>query len=185
MTIRAWSSPRVKTGGRYSTPAGVLVVDKVKQERVNRIDDADARRSGFANRGSLIEYLSKNSKNGLADGSVFYRVEFHNTGDEPEQPPASETTISSEEIDELSARLAKMDRLSRRGKWTWQTLKLIAANPRVPASKLAPMVGRETQPFKTDVRKLKRLGLTISLGVGYEISPRGKVFVNLVTEKQS
>jgi hypothetical protein len=31
----------------------------------------------------------------------------------------------------------------------------------------------ETQAFKTDVRKLKGLGLTESLEVGYRLSPRG------------
>ena len=39
------------------------------------------------------------------------------------------------------------------------------------AGDLAASVGRETQPFKTDVRKLKNLGLTLSLDVGYRLSP--------------
>ena len=38
-------------------------------------------------------------------------------------------------------------------------------------------VGRETQPFKTGVRKLKALGLTISLETGYRLSPRGEAFL--------
>ena len=38
------------------------------------------------------------------------------------------------------------------------------------------MVGRETAPFKLDVRKLKNLGLTLSLDVGYRLSPRGQVY---------
>jgi hypothetical protein len=38
-------------------------------------------------------------------------------------------------------------------------------------------VGRERPAFKTDVRKLKRLGLTISLDVGYRLSPRGEAFL--------
>jgi hypothetical protein len=39
------------------------------------------------------------------------------------------------------------------------------------------MAGRERFAFKADVRKLKMLGLTISHDVGYEISPRGQVFM--------
>jgi hypothetical protein len=35
-------------------------------------------------------------------------------------------------------------------------------------------LGRERLPFKADVRKLKALGLTISLDVGYRLSPRGE-----------
>ena len=40
-----------------------------------------------------------------------------------------------------------------------------------------PALGRETLPFKRDVRKLKELGLTRSLEVGYEISPRGRAYL--------
>jgi hypothetical protein len=36
------------------------------------------------------------------------------------------------------------------------------------------MVGRERLPFKADVRRLKELGLTESLEIGYRLSPRGR-----------
>jgi hypothetical protein len=38
-------------------------------------------------------------------------------------------------------------------------------------------VGREKLPFKRDVRKLKELGLTESLLVGYRLSPRGRALL--------
>ena len=38
------------------------------------------------------------------------------------------------------------------------------------------MVGRERDPFKLDVRKLKNLGLTRSLRVGYRLSSRGAAY---------
>ena len=41
-------------------------------------------------------------------------------------------------------------------------------------------LGRETQPFKIDVRKLKRLGLTESLDVGYRLSPRGRAVLERI-----
>jgi hypothetical protein len=52
-------------------------------------------------------------------------------------------------------------------------MELIRDQPFIAASKLAPQVGRELLPLKTDIRKLKALGLTISHEVGYELSPRG------------
>ena len=52
-------------------------------------------------------------------------------------------------------------------------LDLIADNPQRRAPDLAELEGRDTAPFKIDVRKLKALGLTISHPVGYELSPRG------------
>ena len=55
---------------------------------------------------------------------------------------------------------------------------LTEANPGVRAPDLAASLGRETKPFKLDVRKLKELGLTHSLPVGYELSPRGRAFLD-------
>jgi len=42
---------------------------------------------------------------------------------------------------------------------------------------LAAAAGRERRLFKTDVRKLKKLGLTESLEVGYRLSPRGRALL--------
>ena len=42
---------------------------------------------------------------------------------------------------------------------------------------LAAALGRERLPFEADVRKLKALGLTESLEVGYRRSPRGRAFL--------
>ena len=46
------------------------------------------------------------------------------------------------------------------------------------AADLAPLLGRERLPFKRDVRKLKELGLTESLEVGYRLSPRGRAVLD-------
>jgi hypothetical protein len=71
-----------------------------------------------------------------------------------------------------------MDARSEHGAWTRQTLRLITDNPRVISTVLAKQLGRERMAFKLDVRKLKALGLTISHEVGYEISPRGRAFLD-------
>ena len=42
---------------------------------------------------------------------------------------------------------------------------------------LSAEMGRERDPFKIDVRKLKNLGLTRSFDVGYELSPRGVAYL--------
>jgi hypothetical protein len=47
---------------------------------------------------------------------------------------------------------------------------------RLRAPDLAASLGRETLPFKRDVRKL---GLTESLEVGYRLSPRGRAYLGL------
>jgi hypothetical protein len=39
-------------------------------------------------------------------------------------------------------------------------------------------MGRERLAFKADVRRLKDLGLTESLPVGYRLSPRGRALID-------
>ncbi|MCE7001731.1 hypothetical protein LWC34_02575 [Kibdelosporangium philippinense] len=76
-----------------------------------------------------------------------------------------------------------MDERSKRGPWTHTVLSLIAAKPVVRAPDLLTCLSRETvsidvATFKADVRKLKELGLTESLEVGYRLSPRGQAIVD-------
>lgn len=75
-----------------------------------------------------------------------------------------------------------MDASSTAGPWTLTTLRLIRDHPGVRAAHLAASVHRETPKFKIDVRKLKELGLTESLEVGYQLSPRGRVVLQRVEQ---
>jgi hypothetical protein len=86
--------------------------------------------------------------------------------------------VSSSGVSTSRTPLDRLDRASRHGPWTDQTLQLIADRPATRAPDLAESVGRETQPFKLDVRKLKNLGLTISLNPGYRLSPRGRAYLD-------
>jgi ribosomal protein S19E (S16A) len=54
----------------------------------------------------------------------------------------------------------------------------------VRAGDLADSLGRETPPFKVDVRKLKEMGLTESLEVGYRLSPRGRAVLDRLSEAE-
>lgn len=85
--------------------------------------------------------------------------------------------LTDEERRMIAGRLERFDRASTHGPWTHAVLHAIATHPGVRAADLARGFGRETQPFKVDVRKLKNLGLTLSLEVGYELSPRGESYL--------
>lgn len=52
-----------------------------------------------------------------------------------------------------------------------------AGEPPTSRSRPRRSLGRERDPFKLDVRKLKNLGLTQSFDVGYAISPRGEAYL--------
>jgi len=70
-----------------------------------------------------------------------------------------------------------MDRRSPIGPWTFTTLRAIEARPGVLAAKLAHALGRPRDEFKRDVRKLKKLGLTSSLEIGYRLTPKGEALL--------
>jgi Mn-dependent DtxR family transcriptional regulator len=72
----------------------------------------------------------------------------------------------------------RLDAASRHGSWTKSVLRLIRDRPGVRAADLARKLGRERLAFKRDVRKLKELGLTESLEVGYRLSPRGRAVLD-------
>ena len=173
LTFRRWQKPHVKPGGRYRChPIGVLEVDAIERVTAGSITADDARRAGFESRAALIAYLAELGE--LDDTTEVYRVELHHGGDGDRVELALEDELTTDDVAAIRDKLARLD---RDGKWTARTLALIAKHPRVAASQLAKKLGRETQPFKIDVRKLKKLGLTQSFEVGYEISPRGRAYL--------
>jgi hypothetical protein len=175
LTFRSWARPHVKPGGRYRChPIGVLVVDAIEQVRVADIGERDARRAGFGSRAELLEYVRSKSDEVVGPSTRLWRVELHHGGDGDRVEIALDDRLGAEDVERIRARLARFD---AREPWTARTLALIARRPRVAASQLAAQLGRETAPFKADVRKLKQLGLTQSFEVGYEISPRGRAFL--------
>jgi hypothetical protein len=165
LTFRTWDKPHVRAGGRYRChPIGVLEVDRIDRVRVADITEEDARLCGFATREELFAFMS-------TDREEVFRIELHHGGDGDRVEIALDDQLSKDDIKAIKEKLARM------GDWTRPTLRLIEKHPRVAASKLAAKVGRETEPFKIDVRKLKKLGLTQSFEVGYELSPRGRAFM--------
>ena len=180
VTFRRWTKPHVRAGGRYRChPIGVLEVDEVTRVTVSGIGEDDAQRAGFASRAALVEYLQELGP--LDEDTEVFRVVLHYGGDGDRVPAALETTVSDEEAARIAAKLARMD---GEAPWTMKTLRLIARRPRVAASQLAASLGRETAPFKVDVRKLKKLGLTQSFEVGYEISPRGRAYLARAAKRE-
>jgi hypothetical protein len=175
VTFRRWDKAHVKVGGRYRChPIGVLEVDRVDVVRLRDVGEDDARRSGFATRAELVEYLRGAKDAPLRPTTTLHRIELHHGGDGDRVELAMVDVLSQGDVERIEAELAELD---GRKPWTAKTLAVIARRPRVAASKLARSLGRETQPFKIDVRKLKRLGLTQSFEVGYEISPRGRAYL--------
>jgi hypothetical protein len=178
LTFRLWPKPRVKPGSRYRChPIGVLVVDAVDRVRIAEITDREAEQAGFPDRRTLLTYLQGFSHTPLSGSTEVFKVSLHYGGEGDFAATAHEAEFTDEAFSQLSVRLARLDASSRSGPWTRQTLTLIESHPRTAASRLAGMISRETKPFKADVVKLKKLGLTQSFEVGYDLTPRGRSFL--------
>lgn len=150
VTWRAWKRPQVKVGGVYRI--GPTTVEVTAIELVP------------------LATAPSESRRWLGDVDPVYRIEFHAVA-----PLAAKAPLP---FDELDRRLDRMDARSEHGAWTRPTLALIRDHPGLVSTELAAMVGRERFAFKADVRKLKALGLTESLEVGYRLSPLGQAYLD-------
>lgn len=173
VAFRGWHRPTVVAGRTYRTGGGRIEVVSVDRIEPAELSGADAIRAGY---GSVDEALANVRTD---DGRVIHRVEFRLSAEpDPREALANDDDLDDAAVAEITKRLDRFDAASSHGVWTRTTLALVAEHPARRAPDLAAMVGRETAPFKLDVRKLKNLGLTISLKVGYELSPRGRAYLD-------
>lgn len=166
LAFRRWRRPTVKAGGTLKTPVGLLSIDRVTLEDISRISSADAARSGR----DLASLLSGLERGG--EGSI-YRIEFHFAGPDPRIALREDVDLSENKLEEIQLKLRRLDAASEMGDWTLEILSAIQSKPRLAAVHLADQTGYAKEWLKTQVRKLKNLGLTISHQPGYELSPRG------------
>jgi hypothetical protein len=168
LAFRRWKRPTVRAGGSLRTRFGVIAIEAVEAVTAENITLDEARNSGFKSREELLEQLN------LKKEGDIYRIRLRYGGEDPRIQLRSQDTLSQSEVSELENRLARFDKASRQGPWTMETLQIIAQNPGQRAADLAVSLNREKFWFKTNVRKLKELGLTESLSPGYRLSPRGR-----------
>ena len=171
LVFRRWRRPTVRSGGSLRTALGVLrIVDVIRVTEAD-ISDADAAGAGFSSRAALLEGL------GGREGQV-YRIAVEYGGADPRIALRQQDDLSDAEIEHIVGRLQRLDARSSAGPWTARVLAAIEAQPGVVAWTLAEGLGCERDWLKPRVRKLKNLGLTISLETGYELSPRGRVVLD-------
>jgi hypothetical protein len=170
LAFRRWDRPRMRPGSTQRTAAGVVRVESVEEVGPESLTEEDARRAGVPSLAALRRLLDRR------DGAHVYRMQVTLAGADPRVALRAQAELSAEDRGAIDERLDRWD-AARGASWTREILRLIADRPAVRAPDLAASLGRETLAFKRDVRKLKELGLTHSLPVGYEISPRGQAYL--------
>ena len=175
LAFRRWRKQDVVPGQVFTSSSGLIRVDAVTVVDAETITDEEALRAGWPD----AERLRRR----LAPEGETYRVELSYAGPDPRIALRSSADLAPEEVAELDRRLERLDRAAAYGPWTLRYLELIRQHPQRRAPDLAELVGRETAPFKIDVRKLKNLGLTVSFPVGYEVSPRGLAYLAHTTRR--
>jgi hypothetical protein len=128
-----------------------------------------------------MAYLKPAARGRFGPRTELLRIELRYGGDGDWVGISQDDRLTAEDIAEIDRRLARLDRSEP---WTRATLRLIARHPRVAAAKLAVRLGREKLDFKADVVKLKKLGLTQSFEVGYDLSPRGRAYWNVARRRR-
>jgi hypothetical protein len=173
LAFRRWRRPSVRAGGTLLTPVGELAIGSITLVDPKQISESEARRAGYAARQVLLAELA-----GRAEGEV-YRVELGALRPDPRVALREAPPTTDGELREVGDRLRRLDARAVEP-WTRRTLELIGQHPATRAGNLCRMVGQEMHHFKLNVRKLKALGLTESLEVGYRLSPRGAAVLPMI-----
>ncbi|QCH24706.1 hypothetical protein [Mycobacteroides salmoniphilum] len=187
VAYRRWKRPQVKVGGRYRvgsdrirsmTEFDFIEVDAIDEITARDIDDADALLAGYPSAAAA------RSDVGASGADPLYRLVFRKIAmADPRAALASSAVLSADDLADIDARLDRMDRSATAGPWTREVLREIARRPEVRAKDLESCsCWADVATFKVHVRKLKNLGLTLSLPVGYRLSPRGAEYLARVLD---
>jgi len=152
------------------TSAGRLDIGAVAVVGIDSVTPEEASLAGYPSRTALLSELNRRP-----EGEI-YRIELGALRPDP-RVALRKAPLDRRQAAELRQRLNRLDAASTDGPWTLKTLQVIRDHPEVRAADLCGLVGQERDRFKPNVRKLKNLGLTISLEVGYRLSPRGESYL--------
>jgi hypothetical protein len=171
LAFRRWKTQDVKPGATFKTGGIVVRIDAVDIIDPDAITDEEAVLAGHPHAAMVRKRLAPD------ESWSTYKVTLAYAGPDPRIALRQSAELTDDDVAAIDARLERLDKASSHGAWTMRTLELIRQHPQRRAPDLAEIEGRETAPFKIDVRKLKGLGLTISFPIGYELSPRGLAYL--------
>ena len=108
-SVRIWTRPHVKAGGRYRMEEGQIVVDSIAPMRLEAITDALARESGFSD----VKDLLQTAKHGPGDNVYLIRFHYLPPGGWDVQPAAREERDAGTESGARSSTRSRSQLLRR------------------------------------------------------------------------
>lgn len=172
LVLRRWDAPRAKVGGTQRTPVGTIHIDDIAEfPGSHRVTARQAKAAGYPSAKAAQADLDRRPATHTYAIAVSFLA--------PDERPAlaADDHLTSADVATITSRLDRWDGVGV--PWTREYLRLISDNEAVRAPDLAARLGLDVPRFKRRVRQLKGLGLTISLDVGYRLSPRGRAYLRL------
>jgi biotin operon repressor len=176
VALRRWRKVQVVAGHQYRTGAGLVRAESIEVISPGNITPALARAAGYPDVQAAVADLRGDPDLPL------YCIRFRALdGPDPRDELARTDDLSDADVAAIRKRLTRLDAASKRGPWTTDVLDQIASQPAVSSAVLAADLDWDRPDYKLHVRHLKALGLTISLDVGYRLSPRGSAYLARTT----
>ena len=161
-TYFRWPSPQARPGARVLTRRGLVEITSVTEIDPAALTDRDAARAGFATAAGLHASLARHR------GRTYRLALTHlGAGEEPGPAPAALDQPTSER---LQAQLARLDLATPRGPWTRHVLDTLRRHPGLSPADLAARQQRPVSRAKTDIWRLRELGLIDTTGEGLHLS---------------
>ncbi|RKE41767.1 hypothetical protein [Sphingobacterium detergens] len=174
LAFRQWKQAAVKSGTLLKTSVGLVEIGAIETVDESAITDQEAVSAGFKDKNQLLKSFRQQYL------ATIFRIAVRYHSEDPRVKLREGTELSEEQFVQLKIKIARLDTFSKQGPWTRLILSTIRENPNLHAIGIARLLGFEKEWLKLNIRKLKNLGLTISHTVGYEISPLGEQFIQLL-----
>src|SRR5436190_22370976 len=105
--FRRWSRPGAKAGGTQMTQSGMVGIGTGELVTQDDITELDAREAGYGTKENLLDKL--NSRD-----DPIYRMRVYWAGDDPRVALRENAELDDSELDEIIAKLDKLDKNSKR-----------------------------------------------------------------------
>lgn len=179
LAFRRWKRPQIRPGSRLRTAIGEVSIGEVRQIEDATLSEDDALHAGF----DSLTALKRDLRTG--DDRQLFRIEISGLDPDTRDALREDDVLDPDQVSALADKLARWDKANNADGYHRRILETIAGEPATPAVELARRLGVDKLKLKRDIRKLKELGLTESLEMGYRLSPRGGAFVRSTSDAAS